>query len=94
MTQHVTLVDYEVETPGRRQQKKVYHVNLLKRWNPASDRAVTALLATLEEGHLDEPVDLEDPAEVEDPAYADLCLWDAGEGTETVDDSEIKSPDL
>ena len=94
VTQRVTLVDYEVETPGRRQQKKVYHVNLLKRWNPASDRAVTALLATLEEGHLDEPVDFEDPAEVEDPAYADLCLWDAGEGTETVDDSEIKSADL
>jgi len=29
----VTPVDYEVETPGRRKEKKVYHVNLLKRWN-------------------------------------------------------------
>jgi len=25
-------VDYEVETPGRRQKRKIYHVNLMKKW--------------------------------------------------------------
>lgn len=28
----VSEVDYEVQTPGRRREKKVYHVNLLKKW--------------------------------------------------------------
>jgi len=28
----VTPVDYEVEMPGRRKEKKIYHVNLLKKW--------------------------------------------------------------
>ena len=31
VTRQVTPVDYEVETPGRRQEKKVYHINLLKK---------------------------------------------------------------
>ena len=26
-------VDYEVETPGRRKDKRIYHINLLKQWH-------------------------------------------------------------
>ena len=37
-------VDYEVETPGRRREKKIFHINLLKKWNDYQ----TALLATVE----------------------------------------------
>ena len=28
----VTPVDVEVEMPGRRQERKIYHANLLKKW--------------------------------------------------------------
>ena len=44
----VTDVDYEVETPGRRKEKKVYHVNLLKKWFPA-DATRLALTANVEQ---------------------------------------------
>lgn len=40
----VSEVDYEVQTPGRRREKKVYHVNLLKKWqNPETVEGFTAL---------------------------------------------------
>ena len=32
VTRKLGTVDYEVETPGRRQERKVYHVNLMKKW--------------------------------------------------------------
>ena len=32
ITNKITSVDYEIETPGRKKEKKVYHVNLLKKW--------------------------------------------------------------
>ena len=32
VTKQVSPVDYEVETPGRRNTKSIYHVNLLKKW--------------------------------------------------------------
>ncbi len=35
----VTEVDYEVKKPGRRQEKKIYHINLLKKWH----RSLSAL---------------------------------------------------
>lgn len=35
----VTPVDYEVKTSGRNQERKVYHINLLKRWCPAQPEA-------------------------------------------------------
>lgn len=28
------MVDYEVQTPGRRQERRPYHVNLVKKWHP------------------------------------------------------------
>jgi len=31
VTKKLGNVDYEVETPGRRQERKVYHVNLMKK---------------------------------------------------------------
>ena len=30
VTRKVGVVDYEIEMPGRRQEKKIYHVNLIK----------------------------------------------------------------
>ena len=40
----VSEVDYEVQTPGRRREKKVYHVNLLKKWQkPETVEGFTAL---------------------------------------------------
>ena len=41
----MTSVDYEVEVPGRRSGKKVYHINLLKRWYPAQPETRTVCLA-------------------------------------------------
>ena len=40
----VSEVDYEVQTPGRRREKKVYHVNSLKKWQkPETVEGFTAL---------------------------------------------------
>ena len=44
VTRKVTKVDYEVETPGRRREKKVYHINLLKKWNSAPEKAMLAVM--------------------------------------------------
>ena len=47
----VSEVDYEVQTPGRRREKKVYHVNLLKKWQkPETVKGFTALDDS-QEGH-------------------------------------------
>ena len=29
---HVGAVDYEIKMPGRRQERKIYHVNLVEDW--------------------------------------------------------------
>ena len=39
-----TPVDYEVKTPGRRHEKKTYHINLLKKWHSAESRTRNACL--------------------------------------------------
>ena len=45
VTRQVTLVDYEVETPGRRKEKKIYHINLLKKWHfPPNHSALLVVL--------------------------------------------------
>ena len=33
ITKKVTPIDYEVRRPGRRRERKVYHINLLKKWH-------------------------------------------------------------
>ena len=44
VTRRVSEVDYEVQTQGRRREKKVYHVNLLKKWQkPQTVEVLTAL---------------------------------------------------
>lgn len=45
VTRRVTSVDYEVDSPGRYRGKKVYHINLLKRWYPAQPETRTVCLA-------------------------------------------------
>ena len=43
ITKQVTLrlVDFEVEMPGRRKNKRIYHVNLLKKWHtPANSHSL------------------------------------------------------
>ena len=45
VTRQVTPVDYEVETPGRRKEKKIYHINLLKKWHfPPNHSALLVVL--------------------------------------------------
>ena len=41
----VGAVDYEIEMPGRRQQRKVYHVNLMKKGHVMTPKPQTVLLA-------------------------------------------------
>ncbi len=54
----VTPVDWEVRRPGRRQERKFYHVNLLKKWH-ANDISASLLALSgesmdeMEEGDLD-----------------------------------------
>ena len=33
VTRKVGVVDYEIEMPSRRQEKKIYHMNLIKKWH-------------------------------------------------------------
>ena len=46
----MTAVDYELQTPGNRQGKKTYHVNLLKKWHPAEGGSKVVCLALDPEG--------------------------------------------
>ena len=45
ITRKVGTVDYEVEMPGRRQERKIYHVNLMKKWHVMTSKPQTVLLA-------------------------------------------------
>ena len=59
VTRRVSPVDYEVEVSGRRFGKKVYHINLLKRWYPAQPDPRTVCLAldtSWQEGMSDEDI--------------------------------------
>ena len=47
----VSEVDYEVQTPGRRTGKKVYHVNLLKKWQKLETVEVFTALDDSQEEH-------------------------------------------
>ena len=40
----VGTVNYEIETPGRRQEKKIYHVNLPKKWHVLSGAQVSLVV--------------------------------------------------
>lgn len=44
VSRKISDVDYEVETPGRRREKRVYHINLLKKWHDPSVHAQQAAL--------------------------------------------------
>ena len=57
ITKRVTPVDYEVRRPGKRQEKKVYHANLLKKWY-RSDSSTTLLALCTEDS--DGDYELED----------------------------------
>lgn len=48
-------MDYEVETPGKKKEKKIYHINLLKQWHESN----AALLAM--QGEEEEDQDAEIP---------------------------------
>ena len=51
VTKQVGDVDYEVATHGRRNARKIYHVNLMKKWHrPAETEAATAFLALTKVG--------------------------------------------
>ena len=38
-------VDYEIEMPGSKQERKIYHVNLMKKWHVMTSKPQTVLLA-------------------------------------------------
>ena len=58
ITKQVTPVDYEVEMPGRRKTRRIYHVNLLKKWHTPPN--ATSLLVILQDPpEEDEEGDLE-----------------------------------
>ena len=38
-------VDYQIEMPGRRQESKIYHVNLMKKWHVLTSEPQIVLLA-------------------------------------------------
>ena len=51
VTKQVGDVDYEVATHGRRNARKIYHVNLMKKWHrPAETEAATVFLALTKVG--------------------------------------------
>ena len=41
----VGAVDYEIEMPRRRQERKIYHVNLMKKWHVMTPKPKTVLVA-------------------------------------------------
>ena len=41
VTRKVGAVDYEIEMPGRRQERKIYHVNLMKKWHATPSQSPT-----------------------------------------------------
>ena len=53
VTRQVTPVDYEIETPGRREEKRTYNINLLKKWHFPSNQ--NSMLVLLQESSRDEP---------------------------------------
>ena len=72
-------VDYEVATPGRKQPKRVYHINLLKLWKAPTPSL--NLMAVVEE-----------ETDSEGQELADLNLWEFEEGSFDID--ELQTPNL
>ena len=72
-------VDYEVETPGRRKEKKIYHINLLKRWNPPSPLKNAFLAIMVGESEAD-------------PEPGDIIPWDWNMLNRATD--QFETPDL
>ena len=62
VSKKVSPVDYEVEMPGKRHEKKVYHVNLMKKWHVMTPHPQAALLTTGSELQ-DEITSAENPEE-------------------------------
>ena len=56
----VSEVYYEVQAPGRRREKKVYHFNLLKKWQKPETVEVFTALDDSQEGHSVESCEEED----------------------------------
>ena len=54
ITKQVTPVDFEVEMPGRRKSRRIYHVNLLKKWHtPANSHSLLVVLQEMPPGKED-----------------------------------------
>ena len=73
VTRKVGAVDYEIEIPGRRQEKKIYHVNLMKRWHvtPSQPPVQAAILAIDPEGTTEEVNDTDH----EHAEYLEVVSW-------------------
>ena len=88
----VTPVDYEVEMPGRRGNKNVYHINLLKLWHPAPTDINMACLAQLAQlGDDDEDIEDMDIPVTEMP---EDNLYPSGSGAEETSVERVVAPSL
>ena len=70
----MTAVDYELQTPGNRQGKKTYHVNLLKKWHPAEGGSEVVCLALDPEG-AEDWLGQEDEDDLAGELYAEEDLY-------------------
>ena len=84
----VTPVDYEVETPGRRKERKVYHINLLKRWYSPPEVSLAGLAMFAEGDDEEEGMEVPVAGEREDD---DLYPSSTGEPAVPIQDI---APDL
>ena len=48
MTRKVGKVYYEIDIPNNRNRKKVFHVNMLKKWHPPEDTSFWTTEESLE----------------------------------------------
>ena len=81
VTKQVGDVDYEVATPGRRNARNIYHVNLMKKWHQPTETAAAAAFLALTE------------VRARDRTESDL-LQDVGKvgGPELLEESEEDTP--
>ena len=47
VSRKVGVVDYIIEIPGRRQEKKVYHVNLMKKWHVTPSQSLVRMASVV-----------------------------------------------
>lgn len=91
VTRKVTPVDYEVEMLGRRDNKNVYHINLLKVWHPAPTDNTACLAQLVQLGDDNEEVEDMDIPVTEMPEDS---LYPSSVGAEETSIEKVVAPSL